>query len=69
MEHPSIHIDRVSTAELYRLLGRFLAEIEVNLEDPGRVEARRLALRRSQDVFRELRMRGTQLEFDLGQRQ
>lgn len=68
MDHPSIHIDRVSTPELHRLLGRFLAEIDVNMADTEREGAARKALRRSQEVARELRLRGEQLSFDLRER-
>lgn len=68
MHDRSIHIERVSTPELHRLLGRFLAEIEVNLDGEGRSESVRTALRRARDVSAELRMRGEQLSFDLRER-
>jgi hypothetical protein len=60
-----IHVEHVSLPELWRLLGRFLAEIGSDLDQIDAGADLRRSYRRAQAVFHELRLRGTQTEIDL----
>ena len=63
------HIKQVSGRELWRLMFRFLGEAEVEALPMRGSERLRIAQRRARLVAEELRLRGTQLELDLRQRQ
>jgi hypothetical protein len=59
--HDELHLAYVSIDELWRLLGRFQAEIGAELDEIECPPHLRKSYRRSQDVIREIRLRGIQL--------
>lgn len=60
---------RESTAEIWRLVGRFLAEVDPLVDQKLTMKRRLAAYERLHEALAELKLRGIQMTFDRSDRQ